>query len=186
MATVESESGNWIQEEINIMVTARHLRIAHIGCVALAIGLSFTLIGASAQAPHDGRAAVLAANAQFYAAINAMFTGDVRPIEGIWSHADDVTNMGPNGQFDDGWSTVLKDWKSQAALKLGGHVEPVEIHVVAGQDIAVVSDYEQGENTNANGKVQHVKLRATNIFRREGSQWKVVGHHTDRLSYLAR
>lgn len=168
------------------MVTARNFRIASLRRVALAIGLSFTLISASAQVPNKGKAAVLAANAQFYAAINAMFTGDVGPIEAIWSHADDVTFMGPNGQFDDGWSAVFKDWKSQAALKLGGHVEPVEIHAIAGQDVAVVSDYEQGENTNANGKVQHVKLRATNIFRKEGGQWKVVGHHTDLLSYLAK
>lgn len=168
------------------MMTVRHLRIAYLRHVAMAIGLSFTLICASAQSPNDGRAAVLAANAQFYAAINAMFTGDVGPIEAIWSHADDVTYMGPNGHFDYGWSAVFKDWKSQAALKLGGHVEAVEIHAIAGQDVAIVSDYEQGENTNANGKIQHVKLRATNIFRKEGGQWKVVGHHTDRLSYLAK
>ena len=168
------------------MATARYHATASIRRVAMAIGLSFALIGASAQAPRSTKSAVLAANAQFYAAINAMFTGNIGPIEAVWSPADDVTYMGPNGEYEYGWSAVLNDWEKQATLKLGGHVEPVEIHVIAGRDVAVVSDYEEGENTNANGKVQRVKLRATNMFRKEGGQWKVVGHHTDHLSYVAK
>jgi len=151
---------------------------------ALTIVLFLAVAGVSAQDSHDDKAAVLAANTQFYAAINQMFKGNISPIKAIWSHADDVTYMGPTGQFEHGWSTVLKDWEGQAAMKLGGHVMPVEIRVVVGQDLAVVSDYELGENTNANGKVEHLKLRATNIFRNEGGQWKMIGHHTDPLPYL--
>lgn len=139
-----------------------------------------------AQAADNDKAAVLAANTAFYAAINAMFKGEVGPIEAVWSHADDVTFMGPNGAFETGWSAVQKDWQGEAALKLGGRIEPVEIHVFIGRDLAVVSDYEQGENTNADGKVQRVKLRATNIYRKENGQWKMIGHHTDQLPYLAK
>ena len=127
---------------------------------------------------------MIAANAKFYVALNKVFTGDVGPIKGIWSHADDVTYMGPTGGFQQGWSAVLKDWEGQAALKLGGRVEPIDVRLVAGKDVAVVSNYEQGENTNADGKVERLKLRATNIFRNEDGQWKMVGHHTDPLPYL--
>jgi len=151
-----------------------------------ALLLAIVLVSATTttHASPESRSAVLAVNAQFYAAINKMFTGDIGPIKAVWSHADDVTYMGPTGQFERGWSTVAKDWEGQAALKLGGHVEPVEIQVVVGQDIAVVSDYEQGENTNANGKVERLRLRATNVYRKEAGQWKMIGHHTDPLPYL--
>ena len=93
--------------------------------------------------------------------------------------------MGPDGSFEHGWPSVLKDWESQAALKLGGKVEPVEVQMIVGQDIAIVNDYEQGENTNAKGRVEHVRLRATNLYRKENGQWKMVGHHTDLLPFLA-
>lgn len=166
------------------MAVARHLRIAYLRNVAMAIGFFFTFIGASAQAPLNGKAAVLAANAQFYAALNAMFKGEAGPIEAVWSHANDITYMGPAGGFDSGWSAIRKDWESQAALKLGGHIQPVDVHAFVGQEIAVVSDYEEGENTNVNGKTVHVKLRATNIYRKENGQWKMIGHHTDLLPYL--
>ena len=45
----------------------------------------------------------------------------------VWSHAEDVTYMGPGGGFRVGWSEVLKDWESQAAMKLGGKVEAAEL-----------------------------------------------------------
>jgi len=153
---------------------------------ALAVGMAFALVGAPAAAEDDGTAAVLAANAGFYAALNKMFEGDVAPMLAVWSHADDVTYMGPTGDFDRGWSAVLENWEAQAALKLGGRVEPAEMQMIVGQDLAVVTDYEQGENTNANGKVEQVKLRATNTFRKENGQWKMVGHHTDLLPYLTK
>jgi ketosteroid isomerase-like protein len=94
--------------------------------------------------------------------------------------------MGPNGKFEHGWSEVLKNRQGQAAMKLGGNVEPAEVQTIIGRDLAVVSDYEVGENTNAEGKVAQLKLRATNIFRKEGGQWKMIGHHTDTLPYLAK
>lgn len=139
-----------------------------------------------AAAADNGEAkAVLAANTGFYSALNIMFTGDAAPMEGVWSHAGDVTYMGPTGDYDRGWAAVRRNWLAQAARKLGGRVEPAEIHLLLGRDIAVLSDYEVGENTNANGKIARVKLRATNIFRKEAGAWKMVGHHTDTLPYLS-
>ena len=35
-------------------------------------------------------------------------------------------------------------------------------------------------------KVEKVKLRATSIFRKEAGLWKMVGHQTDKLPYLAK
>ena len=145
------------------------------------------LVGAKlALAAESDEKAVANAAAQFYAALNEMFTGELAQMKKVWSHADDVTYMGPGGGFQVGWNQVLKNWEAQAALKLGGKVEPAEMRITVGTEIAVVSCYEKGENTNAKGETQKVSIRATNIFRNENGEWKMIGHHTDLLSYLAQ
>jgi len=137
-----------------------------------------------AQAAEADEQAVRAAAAQFYGALQAMFTGDVGPMTRVWSHADDVTYMGPGGGFDVGWQKVRANWAAQAAKKLGGEVKPTKMRILVGHNLAVVQNYEQGENTNADGKPEPVSIRATNVFRKEGRQWKMIGHHTDLLPYL--
>jgi len=124
------------------------------------------------------------AAAQFYAALNAMFEGELAPMVEVWSHADDVTYMGPDGGFQVGWKQVLADWEKQAAMKLGGHVEPEGTRITAGRDLAVTHSYEKGENTNTGGMPGSVLLRATNLFRKENGTWKMIGHHTDTLPFL--
>ncbi len=129
---------------------------------------------------------VLAANDQFYAALNTLFTGELAPMNAIWSHANDVTYMSPVGGFQVGWDAVRKDWETQAALKLGGKLVTSEMQVTAGRDIAAVSDIEKGENLNVKGEIQKVSIRATNIFRKEDGQWKMIGHHVDLLPQMAK
>ena len=126
------------------------------------------------------------AAARFYAALNAMFESDLAPMKEVWSHADDVTYMGPDGGFQVGWEQVLASWEKQAAMKLGGHVEPDAMRITAGRDIAVTHNYEKGANINTGGMPGTVRLRATNLFRRENGTWKMIGHHTDTLPYLSR
>ena len=153
--------------------------------LALAFAICASGFATPASAASE-RSAVLKANEAFYKALNEMFKGELDPMVAVWSHAPDVTYMGPTGNFDHGWDAVLKDWQGQAAMKLGGIVTPEEISPIVGREVAVVSDYEKGENTNAQGQVVQLRLRATNIFRKEHGQWKMVGHHTDTLPYLAK
>lgn len=122
----------------------------------------------------------------FYSALNAMFTGELEPMKEVWSHKDDVTYMGPGGGFRLGWKQVLADWETQAALKLGGKVEPKEMRITVGSDLAVVSNYEMGQNVVEDGKPQNVTIRATNLFRKENGNWKMIGHHTDILPFLQK
>jgi ketosteroid isomerase-like protein len=138
----------------------------------------------SVPAADEKSAAVRAAADGFYAALNAMFTGDVEPMMRVWSHKDDVTYLGPAGGYRVGWSEVLTDWQAQAAMNLGGHVKPQDMHITVGRDLAIVNNYEIGENAPVDGASRVVKIRATNLFRMEDGVWKMIGHHTDRLSYL--
>jgi ketosteroid isomerase-like protein len=144
-------------------------------------GLMMPNMSFSAGKDEEG---VRQANTQFYAALNAMFTGDLGPMKNVWSHANDVTYMGPGGGFQIGWDQVLKNWEEQAAKKLGGKVEPTDIRITVGQELAIVSDIEKGENTNVAGKPGTVSIRATNLFRKESGTWKTIEHHTDLLPYL--
>lgn len=137
-------------------------------------------------AARSGEQQVRAANAVFYTALNAFFTGEMSGIENIWSHADDVTYMGPAGGMQVGWTAVHANWKMQAAMKLGGTVEPKDLHVMVGTDIAVTQQVEHGTNTNMEGKPMTVSIRATNTFRLEGGAWKMIGHHTDLIPVMAK
>ncbi len=154
--------------------------------------LAFMMIGTSfgarglARAAEGDQAGVTAAADQFYTALNALFTGDPEPMKAVWSHADDVTYMGPDGRFQKGWAAVLATWEEQAAKKLGGKVLPEDVQMTVGQDMAVASCIEVGENVGPDGKVEKVSIRATNTFRKEDGQWKMIGHHTDLLPYLAK
>ena len=123
---------------------------------------------------------------RFHVALNALFQGDATPMAKVWSHAGDVSAMGPDGAMNWGWDAVEEYWKSQAAMKLGGKVEPADLRVTMGADMATTSNFEKGENTNAKGETQQVSIRATNVFRKEKGQWKMVGHHTDLLPYLKK
>jgi ketosteroid isomerase-like protein len=134
----------------------------------------------------DDSKAVQQASAQFYASLNAMFTGDAGPMQEIWSHADNVTYMGPGGGIQVGWNAVRDAWEAQAALKLGGKIEPHQLHVTVGQDLAFTQCYEKGENQDAQGQVVQVSIRATNVFRKENGQWKMISHHTDLLPFLEK
>lgn len=142
--------------------------------------------GETVLASDDDYKAVSEAVKQFYSALNAMFKGDLEPMKEAWSHKDDVTYMGPGGGFRVGWAQVLADWEAQAAMKLGGEVKPRDMQITVGRDLAIVSNYEIGENVSPEGKTSKVEIRATNLFRKEDGKWKMIGHHTDTLPFLQK
>lgn len=137
----------------------------------------------AAQTAAGDELAVLDANTQFYAALNSLFQGEMAPMEAIWSHADDVTYMGPTGGMQFGWEQVRPIWQQQADKQLGGIVEPRNLHATVGEDLAIVVCFEVGDNL-INQRADQVDIRATNVFRKENGQWKMIGHQTDLLPFL--
>ena len=138
-----------------------------------------------ARAANDDTQAVKTALGGFHDALNVLFTGDAAPMKAVWSHADDVTYMGPVGGMQVGWSQIEPYWDRQAAKKLGGKVDPANVHIIASPTLAVVHYEEKGENV-IDGKPQPVSIRTTTTFRKEAGVWKVIGHHTDTLAYLQK
>ncbi|MGV8841433.1 MAG: YybH family protein [Bauldia sp.] len=131
-----------------------------------------------------GRQEIEQAAERFYVALNVLFMGDARPMKDAWSHADDITYMGPSGLYLVGWREIEKEWDDQAAARLGGRVTPQRLHVVAGADLAVVNCVEAGENV-VDGRSETVRIRSSTVFRKEGSAWKVIGHQTDLLGFMS-
>ena len=147
----------------------------------LSVALAFSMVCLSSVTrcmADDGQTVEQAAT-KFYASLNQLFSGDADPMEQCWSHADDVTYMGPAGGFQIGWDQVRDYWRQQAALKLGGKIAPFETRVTVGNDLAFVQCFERGDNLDAQGNPLKVSIRATTIFRKENGQWKVIGHQTE-------
>jgi ketosteroid isomerase-like protein len=164
----------------------RWLQVGMFGLMTSCALLTSVVPANAAPKAGNDEQAVRDATAGFYSALQVMFSGDIGPMKDVWSHAPDVTFMGPGGKVQHGWSAVLADWEAQAALKMGGKVQFADEHVTVGQDLAVTSGWERGQNVGPDGKMQVVSIRATNIFRKEGGAWKMIGHHTDLLPFLAK
>ena len=132
----------------------------------------------------DEEEAVNAAADRFFAALNAMFTGDLGPMEALWSHADDVVYMGPAGIFLTGWPAVLEDWEKQAALNLGGEIHTTQRHITVGDGLAVTHHRAEATNRDSDGNMVNVTMRGTNVFRKEDGEWRMIAHHSDPLAFL--
>jgi hypothetical protein len=64
------------------------------------------------RSPANGQEAVSRVVEEFYSALNALFMGEIEPMMQIWSHADDVTYMGPTGGFNIGWQEISEAWSA--------------------------------------------------------------------------
>lgn len=122
---------------------------------------------------------IRAANDRLYEGLNAMFTGDLEPLNKLWSHSDNITYMGPFGGQLIGWKAVHADFAKVAAMKLGGKIVCKDLHVFAGMGMGYTICVEAGENIGEDGQPVKVSHRATNIFHLENGEWKLVHHHTD-------
>ena len=102
------------------------------------------------------------------------------------SHRDDVTILGGFGGYGDkGWDKVgaRYDWAS-SQYKGGGATVKVEyVSIVVSGDLAFTVGIERQEGARV-GDQQHPgqrALRATQVFRREDGDWKLMHRHGDPL-----
>jgi ketosteroid isomerase-like protein len=120
---------------------------------------------------------VTAANAEFYAAIEA---GDVERIQRLWDDADDLVCVHPGWPAVRGRSRVLRSWAvimantayiqfflTEAEIAVTGDVARVSCEHSL---LARVSDSDAGLGETA-------RVVATNIFRRQPDGWRLWSHH---------
>ncbi len=119
------------------------------------------------------------ASEQFYAALNRMLKGDVRPLADIWSHSAAVMTMHPVGGREVGWDQVRGSWEKVAQVATDGKVGLKDQLIQVAGDVAYEVGIEHGQFKLAGHQVVIEGQRVTNIYRRETGAWKIVHHHTD-------
>ncbi|MFW6078818.1 MAG: YybH family protein [Gemmatimonadota bacterium] len=117
--------------------------------------------------------------AGFYRALNRLLEGEPGPMADVWSHADDITQMGPFGGRREGWPDVREELERTAELSTGGRVGAEDVFIHADAGLAYVVCTERGEIRDREGRTVHIRHRATLALRREEGAWKAVHRHAD-------
>jgi ketosteroid isomerase-like protein len=118
---------------------------------------------------------VKAASDRFYSALSRM---DVKELPEVWSHGDSVTAMHPMGGEQVGWQAVRESFEQTAGVAEDLQVTITDQLIEAGEDMAYEVGVERGRG-RIGGEAITFEHRVTNVYRREGGQWKLVHHHTD-------
>ena len=115
---------------------------------------------------------------QFYNALDEMANGDASAMADVWSHEDDVTTMHPIGGREEGWDAVRGSWEGVASASTDGAVTHTDqvIRVIGNSAYELCT--ESASMTFA-GEPVSLEGRATNVYRKENGEWKVVHHHAD-------
>ena len=110
----------------------------------------------------------------------ALVRGDVGPRLRMWSHEDPVSLFAAVGASRSGWGELQPTFESVAARLSGGHDAHYELmtYDVSG-DMAWTAGFLRFTGTMDGGPETRYALRLTNVYRREGGEWKVVHEHSD-------
>jgi hypothetical protein len=110
----------------------------------------------------------------------SLLQGDATDLKNLYSHREDVTVFGGFGGAEQGWKEVgpRLDWA--AAHFSGGAYESEILSAEAGSDFAYIVSIETNRlRETAKAEDTILRLRVTQIFRREGNEWRLVHRHAD-------
>ncbi len=117
--------------------------------------------------------AILQANDQFYRALSL---ADLGAMQRLWLESADTVCVHPGWRPVFGWDAICESWRAifanQGPLRVWASDAQVRVF---GQtaEVACLENVDTGQVTGA-GLIQ---LRATNLFRRVGKEWKLLEHH---------
>ena len=114
------------------------------------------------------------------AADTALHNGDAHPrIADTWSHTDPVTVFGA-AKTVIGWAATKPMF--EALARQMSDCKSFEIEVIAAGasgDLAYLVAIEHTNSSVAGAPPASYALRVTQVFRREGGEWKIVHRHAD-------
>ncbi len=117
----------------------------------------------------------------------AFFNGDAAPWLAMASRTDDVTMFGGFGGCERGWEAVADryGWAADANAEGAVGVELIACHV--SDTLACTVAIERG-TVRAAGTAEAApkELRVTELFRREGDDWRLIHRHADPLVAVRR
>jgi ketosteroid isomerase-like protein len=117
-------------------------------------------------------------------ASRAFLNGDIGPLDRIATHVSPATIFGPKGDFIEGADKVNAANESGARNFESGGESRFEILQMSANDGIAYWAGIQWATARMTGKPEAIpfNLRVTEVFRREGDEWKLIHRHADPLS----
>jgi len=114
-------------------------------------------------------------------ALSEQVNGHTESFQALWSHGDDVVLMGAAGSHAVGWEKVSASlaWASAQLDFTDWHVE--NLFTSVDDTLACTCDLEHMSH-HIGGEVQQRTLRATQGYRFENGEWRVVFRHGDPMA----
>jgi ketosteroid isomerase-like protein len=116
-----------------------------------------------------------------YDAEVALHNGDAGPRRALWSRNDPVSVLGAwrnaHGQdeLDELFASLARSFSDGTSFRF-----ELQAYDVVG-DMAYTAGIEH-TSTSVDGERRSYKLRATQVYRREGGEWKVAHRHGDTVT----
>ncbi|BDI30662.1 hypothetical protein CCAX7_27130 [Capsulimonas corticalis] len=117
-------------------------------------------------------------------AANAYVNGDAQPLSTLTAHNSPATFFGPGGGFTKGADDVRARYARDAgSFEPGGDSDLEILQMAAGDGVGFWTGF-QTATVRMPGKPEAIpmKLRITEVFRREDDEWKLIHRHADMLA----
>ena len=115
-----------------------------------------------------------------YDAVLALHNGDASPRRALWSRNEPVSILGAwrnaygQGQLDEAFTALETSFSDCTSYTF-----ELQAYDVVG-DMAYTAGLEH-TSTSVDGEPRSYALRATQVYRREGGEWKVAHRHADTV-----
>lgn len=117
---------------------------------------------------------IATANLAFYEALEAR---DLTRMEKLWLHEDSASCIHPGWHRIDGWPEIRRSWQNIFASSRSWTVSCEQVRISLEGDVAWVTCVEAISPFGAEGPDATARMQATNVFRRQNGEWRMIHHH---------
>jgi ketosteroid isomerase-like protein len=121
--------------------------------------------------------AVEDANGRFYRAFESL---DLAEMDTVWSHDEHVTCVHPGWHLLVGWDEVRASWETIFKNTAEIRFTLSDVRVVVRDLLGWVTCVENILSSHQ-GRIAVTSVLATNLFERDGPEWRIVHHHASHL-----